>query len=202
MSGVDLDEGRPRRAALHHVNLKTLRLGELIDWYGQVLGMTPNFQFPGGAFLTNDDANHRIALISLPDFKDDEGKLHHTGMHHSAFEFATLDDLLATYLRLKGGGIVPCGCLDHGLTTSFYYADPDENCVELQVDNYGDWAQSTEFIRTDPRFAEDPIGKPVDPDAIVAARRAGATPQEIHERAYAGEWPPTGAFDLRLPLPG
>ena len=57
---------------VHHVNLKTTRLQELIDWYGEVIGAEPNFQFAGGAFLTNDEANHRIALIMLPGFKDDE----------------------------------------------------------------------------------------------------------------------------------
>lgn len=197
---MEFDEARVRSSALHHVNLKTVRLQELIDWYGTVLGMTPNFQFPGGAFLTNDEANHRIALLTLPNLQDDPDKLTRTGMHHSAFEYETLDDLLATYLRLKSEGIVPGGCLDHGLTTSFYYHDPDGNSVELQVDNYGDWAKSTEFIRTDPRFAEDPIGKPVDPDALVEARRQGASPQEIHDRAYNGEFPPAGPFDLRLPV--
>src|SRR3954462_2713637 len=166
VTAVDFDEQRVRRPTLHHVNLKTTRLDEMIQWYGEVIGATPNFQFPGGAFLTNDEANHRIALITLPGFKDDEDKLTRTGMHHSAFEYPTLDDLLATYLRLKSVGIKPGGCLDHGLTMSFYYHDPDGNSVELQVDNYGDWAASTEFIRTDERFAADPIGKPVDPMSL------------------------------------
>ena len=39
---------------LHHVNLKTTRLQEMIDWYGLVLGLRPTFAFPGGAFLTNE----------------------------------------------------------------------------------------------------------------------------------------------------
>jgi catechol 2,3-dioxygenase len=34
---------------LHHVNLKTTRLQEMIDWYGTVVGSKPNFQFPGGS---------------------------------------------------------------------------------------------------------------------------------------------------------
>jgi catechol-2,3-dioxygenase len=198
---VDLDEGRVRASTLHHVNLKTLRLQEMIDWYGLLLGARVNFQFPGGAFITNDEANHRIALLTLPLLSDDADKHTHTGMHHSAFEYATLDDLLATYLRLQGEGIVPGGCLDHGLTISFYYVDPDENCVELQADNYGDWARSSEFMRSDPRFAADPIGKPLDPDALVAARRQGFSAEAIHERAYRGEYPPSGPFDLKLPLP-
>ena len=36
------------RPTLHHVNLKTTRLQEMIDWYATVVGMAPNFQFPAG----------------------------------------------------------------------------------------------------------------------------------------------------------
>jgi catechol-2,3-dioxygenase len=120
-------------------------------------------------------------------------------MHHTAFEYETLDDLLATYVRLKAAGIEPGGCLDHGLTTSLYYHDPDGNSLELQVDNFDDWAQSTEFLRTDERFQANPIGEPFDPDALVEARRSGLSAKEIHDKAYAGEYPPTKTVDLRLP---
>jgi catechol-2,3-dioxygenase len=34
---------------LHHVNLKTHRLQEMIDWYSLVLGMSATHQFEGGA---------------------------------------------------------------------------------------------------------------------------------------------------------
>jgi catechol-2,3-dioxygenase len=119
-------------------------------------------------------------------------------MHHTAFEYATLDELLGSYLRIKNEGIEPIGCLDHGLTMSFYYVDPDGNCVELQADNHGDWAQSTEFMRSDERFAADPIGKPIEPLDLVEARRSGLSVDEVHERAYRGDYPPKGSFDLRL----
>ncbi len=49
---------------LHHVNLKTTRLQEMIDWYSIVVGMRVQFQFPGAAFLSNDGANHRLALFA------------------------------------------------------------------------------------------------------------------------------------------
>jgi catechol 2,3-dioxygenase len=193
--------GRPVvNPVMHHVNLKTVRLQELIDWYGTVLGMTANFQFEGGAWLTNDAANHRIALLTVPGLSDDPDKIRHTGLHHTAFEYASMEDLLDTYARLKAEGIVPHGCLDHGMTTSFYYPDPDGNSVELQCDNFGgDWAQSSEWMRTAPEFASDPIGTPVDPDRLVAARREGLSADEIHRRAYAGDYTPDTPLDLRLP---
>lgn len=37
------------RPALHHTTLKTTRLQEMIAWYGTVVGMTVNHQFPDGA---------------------------------------------------------------------------------------------------------------------------------------------------------
>jgi catechol 2,3-dioxygenase len=184
---------------LHHVNLKTIRLQEMIDWYGTVVGLKPTFQYEGGAWLTNDAANHRLALLYVPGLSDDPDKIAHTGIHHTAFEYASLAELLDTYGRLQAEGIVPHGCLDHGMTTSFYYADPDGNSVELQADNFGDWQKSKEFMRTAPEFAADPIGVHVDPDQLVAAREAGASLDEIHRRAYAGEFTPGRPLDLRLP---
>ena len=172
----------------------------MIDWYATVVGMAPNFQFPGGAWLTNDAANHRLALLTSPRMSDDPDKLVHTGIHHSAFEYTTIDELLETYRRLKGLRIVPHFTVDHGMTTSFYYVDPDGNSVELQVDNFGDWEQSSEWMRTSPQFAADPIGTPVDPEQMIAARKAGASFAELHRRAYAGEFPPAGPIDPRVPL--
>lgn len=187
------------RPAFHHINLKTLKLQEMIDWYGLVLGMQAQHQFPGGAWLTNDHANHRIALLTSPALKEDPDKYIHTGIHHTAFEYDSMGDLLDTYIRLKAHGILPHASLDHGITSSFYYEDPDGNSVELQVDNFGDWAVSGEWIRTSPLFAANPIGTPVDPAQMVAAREAGASYAEIHERAYAGEFQPDD-YDLHLPL--
>ncbi|HEY6407125.1 MAG TPA: VOC family protein [Ktedonobacteraceae bacterium] len=188
------------RPTLHHLNLKTLRLQEMIDWYATVLGMDTQYQFPGGAWLTNDGANHRLALLVSDALSDDQDKYMHTGFHHSAFEYATMGDLLDTYSRLKALGIVPHASLDHGITCSFYYEDPDGNSVELQTDNFGNWQESSEWIRTSPLFASNPIGTPVDPEKMVAAHEAGASFEELHRRAYEGEFKPDGELDLHIPM--
>ena len=188
------------KPTLHHVTLKTTRLLEMIDWYGQLVGLKPSYQFEGGAWLTNDAANHRLALLTHPSITDDPDKLAHSGIHHSAYEYRSMDELLDTYARLEPMRIVPHACLDHGMTTSFYYADPDGNSVELQSDNFSDWSRSTEYMRTTPEFAANPIGVPVDPELMVAARHAGASSEELHRRAYAGEFEPSAQLDLRFPL--
>jgi catechol-2,3-dioxygenase len=172
----------------------------MIEWYGTVVGMTSNHTFPGGAWLTNDEANHRLALLVSPRLSDDPDKLMHNGFHHSAFEYPSMGDLLNTYTRLKALGIEPHASLDHGLTTSLYYEDPDGNSVELQTDNFGSWQESSEWMRTSPQFAANPIGMPVDPAKMVAAREAGASFEEVHRRAYAGEFQPDGELDLRIPM--
>lgn len=192
------EDGIPN-PVMHHINLKTTRLGEMIGWYGRVAGMRPNFRSDAIAFLTNDAANHRLALLSVPGLIDDPDKVAHTGMHHSAFEFDTLEHLLTRYETLKAGGIVPHACLDHGLTTSFYYEDPDGNSVEMQVDNFGDWAASTEWVRTSPEFVANPIGVPIDADRLVEAQRGGMGAEEIHRRGFAGEFAPATPLDLHLP---
>jgi catechol 2,3-dioxygenase len=184
---------------LHHLNLKTIHLQAMIDWYATALGMRLMFQFPGGAWLTNDGANHRLALLTSPQMSDDPDKLIHTGLHHSAFEYATVDELLATYARLKSLGIVPHACLDHGMTTSLYYMDPDGNSVELQVDNFGNWDESSAWMASAPQFAANPIGMPFDPALMASARLAGASFAELHQRAYSGEFKPAGPLDLHLP---
>jgi catechol 2,3-dioxygenase len=184
---------------LHHVNLKTTRLPEMIEWYRTVVGMRVQHVFPGGAWLANDAANHRVALLVTPAMRDDPDKIAHTGMHHMAFEYPSMDSLLDGYVRLRDAGITPHGCLDHGMTMSMYYVDPDGNSVELQCDEFGDWARSGEWMRTSPEFSANPIGEAFDPDLVVAARDAGAGADELHRRAYAGEFRPPGEIDLRLP---
>ena len=61
--------------------------------------------FSALAFVSNDEMDHRIVFFQIPKAKNDPDKRRHTGLQHVAFEYATLDDLLGTYVRLKGLGI-------------------------------------------------------------------------------------------------
>ncbi len=173
-------------ARLHHVNLKAYHFEEMRDFYTALIGIHPNAEVGEFGWYTFDTANHRLALMHLPSFT--ERVPESAGMHHSAYEYDSLDDLMKTYLRLKQIGVVPVACLDHGMTTSFYYRDPDGNYVELQVDNFGpDPAVSTAFMHT-PAFLANPIGVPINPESYVVAWQKGASLPEMHERSYAGEF--------------
>jgi catechol-2,3-dioxygenase len=186
------------RPALHHFGLTTTNLTAMVEWYAAVLGMDPTHQSQPAAartgsrwrtaWVTNDQANHRIAIMALPGLADNTQRSRHKGLHHVAFEYPDLDDLLATYTRLKGLGIEPVRSADHGPITSLYYEDPDRNTIELLVDNFGDGEQSSAFMRTSTAFAENPMGTDVDPEQLLVARAAGMSVAELHERAYAGEF--------------
>lgn len=187
------------RPAFHHVQLKTIRLDEMVSWYVDLLGLVVTHRGSGAAWLTNDDANHRIAIVSTPNLVDDPDTLHHTGLHHTAWEYATLDELLEIYVYMRDKGQLPHRTVNHGPITSFYYEDPDGNSVELQNDNFGDWRESVRFFKS-AAFAEDPFGPGVDPEALLVAREAGASTRELARRSYAGDFPVTRPNDRRLAL--
>ena len=185
---------------LHHVTLKTRRLQEMVDWYKKVVGAHVNFQFAGAAWMTNDEANHRIAFLTTPALSEDSEKLKHVGLHHTAWEYPGINDLVANYERLAKEGILPHICLDHGLTMSFYYVDPDGNSVELQSDNFGDWAKSTLYMQTSTEFQREPIGVEVDPAKLSVALKSGSPVSTILERSRKGEFLPEAPGDIRLPV--
>jgi catechol 2,3-dioxygenase-like lactoylglutathione lyase family enzyme len=185
---------------LHHINFLTTRFDQMIEWYGTVLGMKVQFAAPGLlAFLTNDDANHRLALIASPALRIDPEKRAHERLHHAAFEYRSFEELNATYVRLRDLGITPRACLDHQMTFSYYYEDPDGNFVELQCDGFGDWAASSKFIRSSPRFAANPVGAFVDPEKVAVAHAKGMTFAEIREQLWTTTAFRPESFDLGLP---
>ena len=113
-----------------------------------------------------------------------------------AFEYRTINDLLAAYARLKELRIEPVLTADHGVSTALYYEDPDRNSIEVTVDNFGDEERSSEQMRASPEVAAKPMGTYVDAGKMIAARRSGASVEELHLRAYAGEFPPSKPMSL------
>ena len=59
-----------------------------------------------------------------------------------------------------------------------YYRDPDNNQVELLVDNYEDVRDGKAYMRS-PAFAKNPIGVEYDPEDFVTRFNAGASEKEL-----------------------
>ena len=184
---------------MHHATFMTLDVDAMVHWYELVCGLQPVYYSEGAAWLTNDDANHRIALLKLPGTKVPIDKPHTAGLHHTAFEYANPWHWLDNYVRLADNGITPAVCLHHGMTMSMYYVDPDGNGVEIQTDVFQDWAVSKEWMWASQEFAEDQIGPQFDPARLVDARAEGLDFDEIQKRAYAGEYAPVTAGALNFP---
>lgn len=175
---------------LHHATFMTLEIDPMVRFYEAVCGLRPIFYSEHAAWLVNDEANHRIALLRIPGTKPPVDKPHTAGIHHTAFEYASFDAWLDNFVRLRDLGVMPAYCMDHGMTMSMYYADPDGNGIEIQVDNFHDWGKSSEWMWASQEFSEDQLGPQFDPELLVVARENGLGHDEIHRRAYAGEYLP------------
>lgn len=176
---VDAARGKVSPAKLAHFVLATRDLPRLRDWYLSVLEGRVAYEDPILCFITYDDEHHRIAIGALPGVEEREAGLR-VGLHHTAFTYADLGELLYTYSRLKKRGIAPYWCINHGPTTSMYYRDPDGNRVELQIDNFATAAEADAFMRA--TYAENSIGILFEPEVLIARWEAGEPMEELRKR--------------------
>jgi catechol 2,3-dioxygenase-like lactoylglutathione lyase family enzyme len=184
---------------LAHAVLRTAHLEEAIRYYQLLLNariVADHSPFSAG--LTYDEEHHRLALIAVPaadavDHGTIEGTQHVAdangadvsgiafsaapGLEHLAFTFESLAALLGTYTRVKAEGIKPEFCVNHGPTISLYYADPDGNRTELQIDTMP-MELANDYAQTD-LHASNPLGWPFDPDDLVERFQAGDSLAEL-----------------------
>tara|TARA_A100001037_G_C14969395_1_gene553007 strand:- start:260 stop:865 length:606 start_codon:yes stop_codon:yes gene_type:complete len=171
------ERGKVAPAKLAHVVLRTPpeRVGLVLDWYKKVLEAEAMFETEGFGFVSYDTEHHRVAVLGFPGIKEHVDG--HAGMHHMAFTYENLGDLMYTYNRIKDEhGIKPEFCINHGPTTSMYYFDPDKNQVELQVDNIPE--EKFEEYFANGEFTSNPIGIKFDPEEL-SARLAAGEPEEV-----------------------
>lgn len=169
-----------RPTKLAHVVLRSNdRFEQMCEWYRSLLDAEYVHKDAMAAFMTYDDEHHRLAVVRVPGMVERPPGT--VGVEHVAFTFATLSDLFETFARLKQNGIEPILRINHGVTTSLYYEDPDRNRIELQVDNFDTPQQANAFLRTGV-MAVNPIGVDFDPDEMLAKLRAGVPEQTL--KAY------------------
>ena len=169
-------------AKFAHFVLRCRDLGKSVAWYETVLGMERVYGNDFIVFMTYDDEHHRMAMVQARN--TDTLPQGAAGLDHVAYTLPSLGDLLATYKRLKGEGILPVWPINHGLTTSLYYADPDGNRVEFQVENFATKDELNAYIRGE-AFAQNPIGVEFDPDKLLARYEAGDAIEELAKQGSA-----------------
>jgi catechol-2,3-dioxygenase len=162
-------------AKLAHVVLRVRDLPAMRDWYKTVLQADVTQEGNGLCFLTYDDEHHRIALAAIPGIEQRDDTLR-VGMDHIAFTYEGVDALFQTYERLRNAGITPFWPINHGVTLSFYYRDPEGNRIELQVDAFASMDEGKAYMRSN-AFEINPVGVIVDPEDLVRRFKAGETTQ-------------------------
>ena len=158
-----------------HVIYRTRRFQQMLQWYETVFNAEVQYQNPALAFLTYDDEHRRFAFanLSLLQPQGTETDRHSLiGVDHVAYAYTSLSDLFENYARLKEKGNSPYRCVHHGITVSMYYADPDGNQMEFQVDCFSSSEEANAFINA--HFSVNPVGVEYDPADWLTRLRAGA----------------------------
>ncbi len=193
------DNGTPVIApTLHHTGNATARMEEMLNWYRNVLGQVetlsgvpPQTVWPS-VWTSNDWAHHRMGFFRSTKVQPTQWSDETPGVQHTAWEYESIDDLLASWERIAKVGIEPMFCVNHWISFAFYYKDPDGNMVELLCDGFGDHERSLHEQQTSEVLRSNPPGTPLDPAKLLQARRDGMSLEELHRRSYAGEFRPAG----------
>ena len=118
----------PQVIGVCHVGLSARDPAALAAFYHDVLGLqvvggsaADTSVFGATAFLSSHPAreSHDLALFADPTFQ------------HTAFKVRSLADLRAFHQRVLGRGVPFRMALDHGVSLSFYFEDPEGHVIEL-----------------------------------------------------------------------
>lgn len=193
---MSMSRVRPRK--MSHVVYRTNRFDQMISWYETVFDAKVKSRSAALAFMTFDDEDHRFAFANLQALKP-----HHSepdrpglvGVDHIAYTFESIADLFSQYEFLKSRQITPYWCIHHGDTVSMYYADPDGNQMEFQVETFAAQRQAPPPAEDKPR-KNNPIGVEFDPDEWLQRLKAGAPESDfLIRKVHEPVSPLRGAFE-------
>jgi len=121
---------RPNKVG--HVVLKVRDVARAEQFYTEVLGfeVVMRLKRPRGVFFTLGEQHHDIAVLEMP--ADAEPvKDNQVGLHHVALQVGSFADLQECYRTLKAHNVRITATIDHLITKSIYFEDPDGNGLEL-----------------------------------------------------------------------
>ncbi len=119
---------------LGHVVLKVRDAGKSKDFYVQTLGLKVAHEdlTRGTVFLSFGKEHHDLALFQLASGEPPAAE--QPGLHHMAWQLGSFDELRDAYKELKDLGVKVESTVEHNVTRSVYFWDPDGNRVELYCD--------------------------------------------------------------------
>ena len=134
--------------SLGHVVLKVADLVRSEKFYSGVLGMSvcARFDEQGMKMTFFSLGNHHDLAIMEVSGTDAGGGDQAVGLHHVAFCVGTsLDELVEAKMHLEAAGVTPVP-VDHEVTKSLYFDDPDGNTLELYVDASDAWREDPQRV--------------------------------------------------------
>lgn len=163
-----------------HIVYRTRQLEQMLKWYAAVFGAEIVYQNPALAFLTFDDEHHRIAFADLNVIapRGAGSAQAPVGVDHVAYEVSSLTELLESYEALRRDGIEPYWCVNHGISASLYYADPDGNQMEFSVDCFATKAECRDYFQGE-AIGQNPVGVEFDPVEWLSKLRCGTKEAEL-----------------------
>jgi catechol-2,3-dioxygenase len=176
---------------LAHVVIQSGFFRETRDWYMKVLCADVAFENDDVVFLRYDDEHHRLGIINAREASPLDKRA--SGVEHISFTFPMLEQLLSTYLRLKGLGILPFWPIIHGPTVSLYYRDPNGVKVEMQYDVFKTPAEVDAFFAAG-SYVENFMGVIFDPEEMIKRYESGESLSSLTKRPPLP--PGTGPWDM------
>ena len=134
--------------SLGHVVLKVADLERSEQFYNGVLGMPvcAHLDEQGMKMTFFSLGNHHDLAITKVSGEEATAGEQAVGLHHVAFCIGTsLDELIEAKAQLEAAGIVPTP-VDHEVTKSLYFHDPDGHNVEVYVDVSDVWRKDPQRI--------------------------------------------------------
>jgi catechol 2,3-dioxygenase len=114
-----------------HVVIKMRDLDAAKRFYRDILGMHITSEREGfGVFFRFDDYHHDIAVFKVSEDAELPQK-NQVGLAHIALVADSLDTVKAMYRRLKEHDVPIVRTVDHGVTRSVYFTDPEGNELEI-----------------------------------------------------------------------
>jgi catechol 2,3-dioxygenase len=134
--------------ALGHVVLRVTDLARAEQFYSGLLGLAICARYDENGlkmtFFTLGN-HHDFAVLEVTG----EGSTRSesaVGLYHVAFSIGNdLNDLREAKSKLESAGIKPVP-VDHYVTKSLYFADPDGNGIELYIDASDAWRQDPHCV--------------------------------------------------------
>ena len=116
---------------LGHIVLNVRDAAKSRDFYTRTLGLRISHEDlkQGAVFLSFGREHHELALFQMATGKPPEAS--QPGLHHMAWQLGSFEDLQAAYRDLKAMGVPVESTVEHNVTRSVYFRDPDGNRVEL-----------------------------------------------------------------------